>query len=681
MKNLKTKSLIGGGIFLAAFLFGILATNFLSGGTTYDKGWKSWDITADVLENGDMSVNEKLVFFSNDYPKNHVIESLICFDKSTKSRIDENDTSRLKENSFTVSVYDKNLVYFDKINTPTSNASSYTKNDNCIGFSWVDNCYDELGRPIKKDGKFDKVFIYMKNGLSNGLTIEFNYIIEDVITKYSDYSVLNWKFQGSYEGIDNKNINLTINFPSQGSVLDKEITNSEFSLEKMTILGFGTTNARIKSQSGTQIKAHAKRIYDEFNDELEMFVSIPNSKVDMFPNISTTDSNYSSNEGYDKLKSLIDSSLKEEESFYRPYQLMEIIICIVGGVLLILNIAVIAYCYIKYDKELKSNFDFEFLREIPNETYSPSVASYLVNEEKLDRNSLNAELMDLIRRKYITIDTNGQDLTSVNPDFIMILNKEKLTSSNDLTSSEAYLLNWFFNKIGKNGVLSLSRLDKYMENETNAQQYASDNQTWIKDVKIKAKNMHWFDRVNAKKFVFVGILSLIYSLICSGLVFENMLSWVAVLFIALNLGSLATVFIYVPTIKRKTQVGIDEYTKWMAFKKFLQEFSNFEDYPMPSLIVWEHYMVYATMFGIADLVEKQLKTKFVELGQLDEYYRYPCFRYRYHRYLTYRIIRSMNIGQQTIAKARARQVSSRGRSGGFGGGSSFGGGGRGGSIR
>ena len=60
--------------------------------------------------------------------------------------------------------------------------------------------------------------------------------------------------------------------------------------------------------------------------------------------------------------------------------------------------------------------------------------------------------------------------------------------------------------------------------------------------------------------------------------------------------------IYTPTIKRKTQEGIDEYTKWMAFKKFLKDFSTFEDYPVPSLIIWEHFMVYATMFGIADLL-------------------------------------------------------------------------------
>ena len=89
-----------------------------------------------------------------------------------------------------------------------------------------------------------------------------------------------------------------------------------------------------------------------------------------------------------------------------------------------------------FDKELKSNFEYEYLREIPSSEYSPSVASFLVNEQKLDVNSLNSELMDLIRRGYITIDINGQDLTDKNANMIMVLNQDKYQGSNDLTNSE-----------------------------------------------------------------------------------------------------------------------------------------------------------------------------------------------------------------------------------------------------
>ena len=680
MRNLRNKIIIGSVISVISFVGGLAFKSFMNEGETYDVGWKSWDINATVLDNGDMEVHEKLVYFDNFYEEHHVSESLISFSKSQKSNIDAGDTSSLKENSFYVSVYDDDKTYFDNQNVPSSNAYDNAKYSDSLGFSWVDGCKDERGYPIRNQGEYEKVFIYIDEGLKNGLTIEFKYTVENVITKYKDYSVLNWKFHGAYEYADNKNCTLTINLPNGGEILTQGIVNDGFSKDEMTIMGFGTTNARITSQSGSKIEAKANRLFDEFNDEMEMFVSIPNSKVDLFPNIKEGDTNYSYNEGYMVLKTIIDNALEDEDTFYKPYKIIEAGTIIVSIVLLVVNVLVIRKAYIKYDKELKSNFDFEYLREIPNESYSPSVASYLVNEQKLDVNSLNAELMDLIRRKYIIVDTNGQTLTDKKANFILTLNQEN--QQNDLSPSERHLLNWFFNQIGDGKKLSFDALDDYMENHVNAEKYNAQNFEWNNKVKESANKISWFDNVShAKKYTGFTALSVIVSLILLlGCVRFN-LTWVPILFISLLFGSGLCIGLYVPTIKRKTQLGIDEYTKWMAFKKFLKEFSTFEDYPVPSLIIWEHYMVYATMFGIADLVEKQLRTKFKDLQRVEVYDAHPYFRYRVYHHVYYRVNNARNIGMQAIAKEKARQSGSGGRSGGFGGGSSFGGGGRGGSFR
>ena len=129
MKNLKTKILVGVISAVIATLSGIAFNNFMNEGNTYDVGWKSWDITADVLDNGDMEVHEKLVYFDNNYDNHHVSESLISFSKSQKSNIDENDKSKLKENSFYVSVYDEEKTYFINQNEPSTNAYDTYKND------------------------------------------------------------------------------------------------------------------------------------------------------------------------------------------------------------------------------------------------------------------------------------------------------------------------------------------------------------------------------------------------------------------------------------------------------------------------------------------------------------------------------------------------------------------------
>ena len=207
MENVKKKLLIGIGVTLFSFLIGYLVKGAANEGTYYDVGWSSWDITANVLDNGDMEVSEKLVYFDDTFSNNHVSESLISFSKSTRSNID-----------------DKDETYFINQNTPSSNAYDFTKTDDCLGFSWVEGCRDERGMKISSNGDYQKVFIYLEDGLKTGLTIEFKYTVENVITKYSDYSVLNWKFAGAYDYSDNRNVNLTINLPSGGEVLNSRIT-------------------------------------------------------------------------------------------------------------------------------------------------------------------------------------------------------------------------------------------------------------------------------------------------------------------------------------------------------------------------------------------------------------------------------------------------------------------------
>lgn len=681
MKNLIGKITIGLLISGISFLVGLGIKTFSTEGSIYDVGWESWEVNANVLDNGDMEVSEKLVYFNDYFDKHHVSESLISFNKSKKSNAGSQDISYLKEDSFYVKVYDENKVYFDNLNKPTDNAYDYSKANDCLGFSWVDGCKDEKGRKITAENGYEKVFIYLEDGLMEGLTIEFKYTVENVITKYKDYSVLNWNFLGAYQGADNKNCKLTINLPEGGEILTEGIENKGFSRENMTVMGFKTINAKIINQSGSKIEVFADNLYDDFNDEVEMFISIPNSKVDLFPNIKDGDSNYSSKEGYEVLSGIINDALEDEKSFYNPYKYMEIIVIGISIIFIAINVLVIYICYNKYDKELISLFDYEYLREIPNENYSPSVASYLVNEQKLDVNSLNAEFMDLIRRGFISVDTNGQDLTDKKANFKFTLDQAKVNKA-DLTKSERTLINWYFGEIGNGINMTFDDLDEYMENASNAEQYNKSNNKWNEEVIKSARSHDWFDTNNkAKKFASLGVLTLFIVLIGFFVVITKYLSWVSLIFLALLLGSGVVIAIYTPTIKRKTQEGIDEYTKWMAFKKFLKDFSTFEDYPVPSLIIWEHFMVYATMFGIADLVEKQLRTRFGELNRIEEFDTNVYFRYRVYYYTRYRINNAKTIGMNSIAREKARQASSSGRSGGFGGGSSFGGGGRGGSFR
>ena len=57
---------------------------------------------------------------------------------------------------------------------------------------------------------------------------------------------------------------------------------------------------------------------------------------------------------------------------------------------------------------------------------------------------------------------------------------------------------------------------------------------------------------------------------------------------------------------RKTETGELEYRKWLGLKHFLDDFGT-RDKEIPDVLLWERYLVYATLFGNAKKVSKVMQ--------------------------------------------------------------------------
>ncbi len=119
---------------------------------------------------------------------------------------------------------------------------------------------------------------------------------------------------------------------------------------------------------------------------------------------------------------------------------------------------------------------------------------------------------------------------------------------------------------------------------------------------------------------------------------------------------------------------IQEYAYEMTgLKKFLKEFSNIKDKEAIEVKLWEYYLIYAQIFGIAKEVAKEFKLMYPDIIT-DDYYNDIIFLHT---------ISYNGVHAASAAKSRAESYSSGGGgfSSGGGGGGSFGGGGGGGGFR
>lgn len=625
------------------------------------------EVIVNVLDDGSMTITEKMHLKT----RWHEINKDIVYGADKDNPIQDNDNNgqQFQNPSFNSDVVRVRVLNKDgnEIFATDNTNIGFPEKDNMIQFSFAGGFthtwYDDPSHSVSSSyANAERIYIYAKDGLGPECYIEYTYGFKGAVMYYEDIAELNAIFATNNEMVTN-DVNVTINLPknSFGSLTDEE-------KEKFKVFGHGT-DGKVEILNDYTIKLSAKKLLP--NDNIEARILMPNKLFDVTKFDNDFNHNVSTLSHYENAIKY-EEKLRKETNTVNTLETVSLVVIILS---ILYTIGLFILLYVKYDKEYKPEFFGEYYRELPND-YGPAVMGYLYRFKDADKNDVTATLLDLIRRKHIILNADGESLTSKKPNYIMTLNKEKPTD--DLKDYEKTLIHWFFEVVGDGDKVSLDQLDAFNGKEKTALIYQKCNRDFNLQVEKEGKKYNFFEAKKGVKacaaFGVILFIALIFH-VCASLLLFGLIS--PVYGIWWTIGLLVFIFWYANTIIRRTKSGNEEYVKWKAFEKFLKEFSNIKDYPMPGIIVWEHYMVYAAEFGIADLVEKQVRFKYSELGREGEltqssdnsFFAYPTF---YH-YYCYRVSYSSVIANNTIMKARAARASSSSRGGGgFGGGSSHG---------
>ncbi|MGH4124721.1 MAG: DUF2207 domain-containing protein [Clostridium sp.] len=348
--------------------------------------------------------------------------------------------------------------------------------------------------------------------------------------------------------------------------------------------------------------------------------------------------------------------------------------------LLLLWFPVIIYIYQKYDKELKPNFEGKYYRELPGE-YTPAEMSVLMSFGTVNTRDVMATLMDLTRKKKLLISQNkvskkGFFNSKEINQYTISLNEK--APSIILKKHEEFLISWFIGKIGNGNYVVLDEIKDYVKKNSKALEFKADYDKWVTFVRKEADKNIFFDQT-CKKGTALGVLAgFAYLLI--GVAITLLLS--APIAVALIIQGIILV-VFGVLIKRRTAYGNEQYAMWQSFKNFLKDFSRLDKAEIPSIVIWEHYLVYAVSLGVAKEVIKQLPIVFrdEDLNNNQLTYMYGA-SYGYFGGFGAMFDDTIHTVQGAISTAQSvassQDSSSSGGGGGFSGGSSGGGGGGGG---
>ena len=518
---------------------------------------------------------------------------------------------------------------------------------------------------INNDGKYE---------ISWGVSIEsssrkkyqIEYKVEDAVHKYADCAELYWQFVGRDFEVSAVSITGTIKLPANINQKDEikvwghtKYLNGEIYVTDLNTVEFVVKNYKSKNYVEARLAMPTYLIGDKQSE----------SNTNELDNIIEEETKWAN-----------------EANARRDRRNKNFKLLILATILVNTSIGIMFSKKIKKNKQfLEKNPNIlpeqqlEYYRELPDKEETPLEAVFILKtgyKQSCLPNVFSATILNFALKGYIRIEQEGKTIK-------ILLNKIK---TDELTGDEKKVLE-ILRAASNNNELTMAELEKYIKNYPS--KLMNLNSTFEKVSKTQASEKGKFDTnrfnkqiVYAEKnvgYIFILIIIIIASILTIGYAYKNvqgMLITCTIIslafFIVVTIINLILNMKITTSFNGFTQKGVNEQEEWRAFKKYMEDFSYLNEKEVPELVLWEKYLVYATAFGIADKVLKQLKVKYPELNNQDTLNNMILFNAMYNSNgFNTGFINSINAS--TSRMYSTTYSSGSGSGGGFSGGGGFGG--------
>lgn len=509
------------------------------------------------------------------------------------------------------------------------------------------------------NGNFEIAWCVNSENTTKRLSYEISYTVTDVVQLYADCAEFYWQFVGQEETIPAYNIKGTISLPSTIS-----------NIEDLRIWAHGPLSGDIQKPNGNTVTFDLPNLRSD--EYLEIRIVTPPQIYELISNRKSVN----------KLESIIaeetkwadEANAKREQA--KKYMQMFKMFINIGSIL----ISIFLFTRINKAREIlktrpeKQIQKLDYFRDFPDKTATPGEAEYMrmYNKSFNTQNAFSAIIMDLANKGCIKFEPIANEKKNVT---IVITNKVI-----ELKSDEDAIFK-FICSASEDDRITMKEFRKYCERNSKETYYLYES---IKSKsKDECKKRKCVDDELLKECTKYSIEHRLYIISLAALFGIDivlfafypivLLPFIMMIISAIYYGKLVNSYSGI-TVK-----GLEEREQWKGLKKYMEDFSLLKEKEIPDLVLWEKYLVYATAFGIADKVLKQLKVAYPQLMD-DDYMRnnYASMYYMSHYNVGREFSNSMNRGYSSYVSSQASSGSGGG--GGFsgGGGGGFGGGGSGG---
>ncbi len=601
-----------------------------------------------------ISIRGKVEASSSDLYLNHLdfeasINSDGSMDVTEKWNIKINDTNTLYKTFLTDKTKYSEIANV-KVTDITNDSSNLLNKQNQWNYHMPKGNY--FGG-INEDNEFEIAWGVGLEDKAETRVYEISYQVKDAIAKYSDYGELYWQFVGKDFEVDAKNITGTIYLPSHVDTKDQikvwghtEDLNGEIYVTDTNKIEFNINQFRAgryvevrtlfpENMLGTIKRGESKPRLNQVVEEETTWANQANARRKMKETTKT---------------------------------ILAIVINLGGAILLVFSIrsSIKTIKKIKTTKKIEPSQKLTYFREIPRKDSTPTQGLSLFTKQVGGFNNsiylgriFTATLLNLSLKKILEFTPNEKQVT------IKIIEQ----APQGLEGDEQVVFEYLKRVAEKtDGQITTSELERYIKKSPSkivklgndiddvVEQVLYQKGLASKEMKIKKTQLTVF-------VIFLGVsiffISGIFTVLMLGL-FINV--WILALLMPAVIIQLIVFCILNSKISALTQEGMDEHEKWKGLKKYMEDFSMLDKREIPEVAIWESFLVYATVFGIANKVLKQLKVVYPNINE-----QWDCNTYGY-MYLMLNTNFSRTFSSAITSSMSTAYSSGTGGGGGFSGG-------------
>lgn len=602
---------------ILALTFGFLFLLTTSARAASSYQFKKVDYQAQLQENGDMKVTETWHVAIDE------VNTLFKTFNENDQKITDVEVSELK---------DGQKIPFNKISTYMYHVTK--------------GSYYGL---MNSDGKFEIAFgVSVQN---EDKTYEISYTVKNAVTNYTDCSQLYWQFLG-------KEVNSTIGQVTGTITLPSAVSQKE----DLKVWAHGPLNGIIQIASNDKVNFEVASLKP--NTYVEVRLAMPKQ---LFPSNTNVISQNYLNTILAEEKENADKANQQRDK-QKMLKTLQYAIQIVVAIIL-LYLAYRYYKKLKTIAKIQPSEEIKYYREIPNEKEAtPGNAAFLyygVNgTEQAMPKILSATMLDFALKKYITFEILEGKSKKKNT---LVRFSEKVPAVGELKNQQQIIYD-LLEKIAKESEGNDSKSFTMKDFEKYARLHHNEFLIELGHVKQEIEK----DQIEQGNFEYQkketnkwGVAVTIYAILAVITLF--FFFWIVTIVASINL---VLAIILCGKYRRLTQKGGEEREQWKGLKRFMDDFSLLKDKEIPQLILWEKYLVYATVFGTAEKVLKQLKVVYSEFS--DQSFMASTTYLYLMTDMNFSFLNTMNNACSTAYQSVDSSASGSG--GGFSGGGGFGGG-------